>query len=127
MSEIRVYHAASGGLDRTLHADQSCHRIHHNATVHESPITAFPDAVEQLCPVCFGGSGGRAADPPDVSLMTKQVRVLTALYDHGYYDWPRSETANDVADVLGMSAASLHEHKRKGLSKLVGAFVDEVE
>ena len=58
-------------------------------------------------------------------LTTKQQSVLTAAYHAGYFEWPRGSTAEELADSIGVSSPTLHNHLRKAQQKLLTAFFDE--
>ena len=66
------------------------------------------------------------ADEPRVwdQLTDRQREVVSAAYHAGYYDWPRGTTAEDLADALGISAPTLHQHVRKAHARLVGSLLD---
>lgn len=53
-------------------------------------------------------------------LSDRQREVFELARDRGYYDTPRRASGNDLADELGVSKATLHEHLRKVESKLLG-------
>lgn len=46
-------------------------------------------------------------------LTDKQRSVLRSAYLAGYFDWPRGTTAEELADALGVSSPTLHNHLRK--------------
>lgn len=56
------------------------------------------------------------------SLTDKQRAALRATYFSGYFDWPRGSTAEEVADSMGVSSPTLHNHLRKAERKLLAAF-----
>lgn len=58
-------------------------------------------------------------------LTEKQRSVLQAAYHAGYFDWPRGSTAEELADSIGVSSPTLHNHLRRGQRKLLSAFFDE--
>ncbi|ELZ09029.1 bacterio-opsin activator domain-containing protein [Natrialba aegyptia] len=58
-------------------------------------------------------------------LTDKQVAALRAAYFGGYYDWPRESTAEEVADAMGISSPTLHNHLRKGQHELLQTFFDD--
>lgn len=43
-------------------------------------------------------------------LTERQREVLQTAFEMGYYEWPRDCTGEDVADALGISAATFSEH-----------------
>ncbi|WP_435348953.1 bacterio-opsin activator domain-containing protein [Haloarchaeobius sp. HRN-SO-5] len=59
------------------------------------------------------------------SLTEKQLAALQAAFHAGYFDWPRDSTAEELADSLGVSSPTLHNHLRRGQRKLLTAFLDE--
>jgi predicted DNA binding protein len=66
-----------------------------------------------------------ASDSP---LTRRQREVVTRALAEGYYDWPREVTNEELADLLGISRATLHEHLRKAERKLLSsALPDETD
>ena len=57
-------------------------------------------------------------------LTDKQRSVLQAAYHAGYFDWPRGSTAEELADSIGVSSPTLHNHLRRAQRKLLAAFFD---
>ncbi|SFS75617.1 bacterio-opsin activator domain-containing protein [Halostagnicola kamekurae] len=57
-------------------------------------------------------------------LTDRQESALRAAYFGGYYDWPRESTAEEVADAMGVSSPTLHNHLRKGQHELLRTFFD---
>ncbi|ELY51707.1 helix-turn-helix domain-containing protein [Natronolimnohabitans innermongolicus] len=60
----------------------------------------------------------RATDSP---LTERQREVVTEALARGYYDWPREITNEGLAEELGISRATLHEHLRKAEHTLLSA------
>ena len=58
-------------------------------------------------------------------LTDRQEVSLRAAYFGGYYDWPRESTAEEVADAMGISSPTLHNHLRKGQHELLQTFFDD--
>ena len=58
------------------------------------------------------------------TLTDKQRSALRAAYFAGYFDWPRGSTAEEVADSMGVSSPTLHNHLRKAERKLLSSFFD---
>ncbi|WP_158057679.1 helix-turn-helix domain-containing protein [Halorussus halophilus] len=58
-------------------------------------------------------------------LTDAQRRALRSSYFAGYYEWPRDSTAEEVADSLGISSPTLHQHLRKAHRELLSAFFAE--
>jgi predicted DNA binding protein len=62
----------------------------------------------------------------DEKLTEKQQSVLRAAYHAGYFEWPRGSTAEELAESMGISSPTLHNHLRRAQQKLLGvAFDDE--
>ncbi|WP_128477606.1 bacterio-opsin activator domain-containing protein [Halorussus pelagicus] len=57
-------------------------------------------------------------------LTDAQRTALRAAYFAGYYEWPRDSTAEDVAEALGVSSPTFHQHIRKAQQELLAAFFD---
>ncbi len=55
----------------------------------------------------------------DDTLTEKQHSVLTSAYYAGYFEWPRANTAEEVADSLDISPATFHQHLRAAERKLI--------
>ncbi|WP_440765884.1 bacterio-opsin activator domain-containing protein [Natronorubrum sp. DTA7] len=58
-------------------------------------------------------------------LTDRQAASLRAAYSGGYYDWPRESTAEEIADAMGISSPTLHNHLRKGQHELLRTFFDD--
>lgn len=54
-------------------------------------------------------------------LTEKQRRALEAAYFSGFYAWPRASTGEEVAETLGVSAPTFHEHLRVGERELLAS------
>jgi predicted DNA binding protein len=58
----------------------------------------------------------------------RQWAALSAAYHGGYFDWPRGSTAEEVADAMGVSSPTFHNHLRKAQRALLdGVFEDDAE
>lgn len=51
----------------------------------------------------------------------RQRTALEAAYESGYFDWPRDSTAEEVADAMGVSSPTFHNHLRKAQRELLEA------
>ncbi|PSQ16823.1 hypothetical protein BRC99_00715, partial [Halobacteriales archaeon QS_7_69_60] len=92
----------------------------------EGVQAAFPDTtlrakqtVDQ--PV---GTVGEFQSSLSSSLTDKQRAALRAAYFAGYFDWPRGSTAEEVAESMGVSSPTLHNHLRRAERKLLASFFE---
>ncbi|WP_169051785.1 histidine kinase N-terminal 7TM domain-containing protein [Halorhabdus amylolytica] len=60
-------------------------------------------------------------------LTERQREVLEAAYRAGYFNWPRDSNAEEVAESLGISSATLHSHLRKAEKSLLGRLFESRE
>lgn len=60
-------------------------------------------------------------------LTDRQRAALRAAYFGGYFDWPRGSTAEEVADAMGVSSPTLHNHLRKGQRELLELLFEDYE
>ncbi len=58
-------------------------------------------------------------------LTEKQRSVLSGAYQAGYFEWPRGSTAEEIADSMGVSSPTLHNHLRRAQQKLVGTALED--
>ncbi|MFC6837403.1 bacterio-opsin activator domain-containing protein [Halomarina ordinaria] len=113
-----------GGVVDDLHAEGDDARA----------VTVFPPgtdarsavaAVEAWCPAATLAArrertrDSLAADGLLAGLTDRQREVLRRAYLSGYFDSPRANTGADLADSLGISTATFHEHLRVAERKLV--------
>ncbi|WP_227377917.1 PAS domain S-box protein [Haladaptatus halobius] len=60
-------------------------------------------------------------------LTDRQRATLKAAYYAGYFEWPRESTGEEVANSLGISAPTLHQHLRASERKIITALFEEGE
>jgi predicted DNA binding protein len=58
-------------------------------------------------------------------LTDRQREVLQTAYEMGYFEHPKGSNAGEVADELGINAATLRGHLSAAQSKLMDAILDE--
>jgi PAS domain S-box-containing protein len=58
-------------------------------------------------------------EAPFEDLTDRQREVLEAAYRAGYFNWPRDSNAEEVAESLDISSATLHSHLRKAERSLL--------
>jgi len=158
VTDFRVIETREDGCSASLRiADSSLVRalIDHGATVREASaadgrvrvVADFPEGTN-VRPIADGLRGRFA----DVRLASKesvarspraesslrdgvgdrftdrQWAALSAAYHGGYFDWPRGSTAEEVADAMGVSSPTFHNHLRKAQRALLdGVFEDGTE
>ncbi|WP_202614490.1 PAS domain S-box protein [Halostella litorea] len=54
-------------------------------------------------------------------LTERQRTALEAAYHSGFFEWPRDSSGEDVAESLGVSPATFHQHLRKAEKEVLGA------
>jgi PAS domain S-box-containing protein len=58
------------------------------------------------------------------SLTDRQLTALRRAYHGGYFEWPRDVSGEDVADAMGITRATFHQHLREAQRKLAAAFLE---
>jgi len=61
---------------------------------------------------------------PVETLTDRQQTVLETAHAAGYFEWPRDSSGEEVADTLGISPPTFHQHLRVGQQKLMDALFD---
>lgn len=61
----------------------------------------------------------------DEHLDTLRKRVLTKATELGYYEWPRENACEEIADGLGISVAETRENLRGAEQKLIAVLHDK--
>jgi PAS domain S-box-containing protein len=59
------------------------------------------------------------------ALTERQHEVLKTAYLSGFFEWPRDNTGEEIADTFSISTPTFHEHIRTSERKLLRAFFDE--
>jgi len=67
----------------------------------------------------------RAGFRSDVAetLTSRQLEIAQAVFEAGYYEWPREQTAEEIAESLGIASSTLHQHLRKAERTLFAVFI----
>jgi predicted DNA binding protein len=58
-------------------------------------------------------------------LTDRQLGSLQKAYVGGFFDWPRPVTGEEIADSMGISRSTFHEHLRAAQRKLCAEFFDD--
>ena len=61
---------------------------------------------------------------PTECLTEKQLTALRAAYFAGYFEYPRDSTAQEVAESLGVSSPTLHQHLQVAEQKLLASYFE---
>jgi PAS domain S-box-containing protein len=69
-------------------------------------------------------SAGQLRSDIEDELTEKQLSAVSAAYFSGYYEWPRGSTAEEIADSMGVSASTLHQHLRHAHQKLLSSILE---
>ena len=69
----------------------------------------------------------KRVDPRDVfgDLTEKQREALKTAYKMGFFNWPRSSTATQIAERLGVTSATFTQHLRTAERKFFDAVLEE--
>ncbi|MDX1746483.1 MAG: bacterio-opsin activator domain-containing protein, partial [Halobacteriales archaeon] len=59
------------------------------------------------------------------ALTDRQSAVLNAAYHAGYLDQPRGSTGEELAEALGITASTFHQHFRAAERKLIEAYIGD--
>ncbi|WP_458187638.1 bacterio-opsin activator domain-containing protein [Haladaptatus sp. NG-WS-4] len=111
-----------GDFHMTIHLPPSAEVRHVTDAIRE----AYP-TVEMLS----RRQKSRSNTTPEVfdgaltDLTERQRASLATAFYSGYFDWPRESTGEEVADALGVSPPTLHQHVRTAERKLFEALFDE--
>ena len=60
-------------------------------------------------------------------LTDRQYEVFKTAYFGGYFEWPRDNTIEDLAEGMGIAGSTFHHHIRHAQRKLAGALFDRDE
>lgn len=64
-------------------------------------------------------------DAVEDRLTDRQYEVLVAAYAAGYFDWPRQQSGEEVADELGVSLSTLSQHLRVAEHKIFSLLFED--
>lgn len=63
-------------------------------------------------------------DDLEEMLTDRQRSVVQAAYHSGFFEWPRGSTGEEIADSLGISPPTYHEHLRHAQQKVMTELLD---
>ena len=93
-------------------------------TVQDAFPEAEPFARRQVTRSSGSASAARAVSD---ELTDRQQAALEAAYYAGFFEWPREHSGESVADSLGVSPPTFHQHIRAAENKVLGALLDGAE
>ncbi|WP_436925374.1 PAS domain S-box protein [Halosimplex amylolyticum] len=70
-------------------------------------------------------TGGTLATTLFDALTDRQLEVLRTAYFAGFFEWPRTSTGEDVADMLDVSQPTVNRHLRLGQQRLLRQLFEE--
>ena len=83
-------------------------------------VEAAKDAEIRVRGVTNSTWRGAAQSLPTERLTKRQLEVFQLARDRGYYEYPKEASASELADHLGISTSTLHEHLHKVEATLLG-------
>jgi PAS domain S-box-containing protein len=92
-------------------------------TVQETFPEAEPLARRQVTRSSSAATSSTVAD----ELTDRQRAALEAAYYAGFFEWPREHSGESVADSLGVSPPTFHQHIRAAENKVMQAFLEDGE
>lgn len=57
-------------------------------------------------------------------LTDRQLTTLRLAYFGGFFDWPRASTGEEIAEAMGVTPPTMHQHLRKGLEAILAEFFE---
>lgn len=64
------------------------------------------------------------SDQPTAALTDRQAEVLETAYEAGFFEWPRELSGEELAEQLGVTAPTMHQHLRKALKGVLEPTLD---
>lgn len=64
------------------------------------------------------------ASEVDEQLTARQRSALQAAHMNGYFEWPRPTDGAEIADTMGITRQTFHQHLRAAERKLINAYVE---
>jgi DNA-binding NarL/FixJ family response regulator len=150
---VEVEPAGDGGLSLLVsELGLLSHLADHGATVRSLAVdpegadvtVGLPGSVDvrsfvETCRDRYPGTelvARRECEPPDSGagqeprlpggLTDRQREAVLAAHRDGYFEWPRESTGEEIADRLGVSPPTFHQHLRKGLARVLDAVSDAI-
>jgi len=61
------------------------------------------------------------------SLTSRQELVVKVAFDLGYFDYPKKISVREMAEIFGVSPATINEEIRKGVRKILKEYFEVVK
>lgn len=110
---IRRNHGKLNGVDKV----RGTKRVFDVLILRKSDLRPMVEELREFASVQLGRVV-TLTDEPDI-VTERQQEAVTAALELGYFDWPRSCDAEELADHLGVAHPTALEHLRKGEKKLL--------
>lgn len=124
------------GSIRTLVADNNSVELRI-----EIPRTASPNAVVDTVLDRYAGlslvsqrrrdrdrnSRKELVEALRTDLTDRQLETIQKAYLSDYFEWPRPVSGESIADSMGITRSTFHQHLRAAQSKIVGELLEEIE
>jgi len=107
----------------------------------EIPRTANPNTVVETVLDRYGGlslvsqrrrdrdrnSRKELVEALRADLTDRQLETIQKAYLSDYFEWPRPASGEAIADSMGITRSTFHQHLRAAQSKIVGELLEEIE
>jgi hypothetical protein len=60
-------------------------------------------------------------------LTDRQLETVQKAYLSDYFEWPRPVSGEEIAESMGITRSTFHQHLRAAQSKVLGAFLEEFQ
>ncbi|WP_424016839.1 PAS domain-containing protein [Halorientalis pallida] len=96
-------------------------------TVVDGVQAVYPEAemLVQRRTTLDGRDGGHHGLDLDAILTERQLAAVEASYYAGFFEWPRESTGEEVADALGISPPTFHQHLRAAEGRILAALLGD--
>jgi PAS domain S-box-containing protein len=107
----------------------------------ELPESADPSAVVQTLLKQYEGlslasqrrrerdrnAGQGFVETLEEELTDRQLETIQKAYLSDYFEWPRPVSGEEVAESMGITRSTFHQHLRAAQSKMIGALIEELQ
>ena len=93
--------------------------------IHDHLAAAFGAELRSKQERTATTAGLDRSDLVEEQLTDKQRDVIRTAYHAGYFEWPRGSTAEDLAESMGVSSPTLHNHLRRAQQNILETILDD--